>query len=121
MNKEALALGQMAAEGLRQPVLMTRMMPTTKRGLKRYPDGIIITIPAWLIGFVAIPVMMEWFARFIDEKTIGDDIPDWLTYISPAAAMAKEGGLPPREAWEDYIRMVSPVAGLAGAAKDFWG
>lgn len=99
-------LGQHVAAALSKSVVEFKLMPITKKGLKRFPEGFNFSLPAWLIamfGFtVAIlaaggaaralmgetPTAAEEKARKSVAKEIGEG---FLYALNPFGAMALKG------------------------------
>ena len=113
-----------AAEGLGlvgrvlgEPMFQGRMMSRTAEGRKRWPDGIYISIPAWFVGFVGIPVMLIAIQNFIDMKDEGEDIlPDWVRAMSPLSMFINEDGSVDQVKLDATLTATSPAYAIAKAA-----
>jgi hypothetical protein len=70
-GKAAIGIGQSVASALNQPVLDFVVMPRSKRGKERFPMGVHVSIPAWLL--VAAPFVVAWITGAI-KLGFGDQL-----------------------------------------------
>lgn len=74
--KAALGIGQTIATGLETPLLEFVIMPTGKRALKRFPDGIHVKIPAWFVLLCGMPLLARAmpgiFGGLFGDRVSGD-------------------------------------------------
>jgi hypothetical protein len=76
--------GQHPIMGAAQKTFLTvRIMPTTKRGLRRFPEGFLLQIPAWFIAFISIPALILAVQAWVDgRKDKGKWTPGWADVIA---------------------------------------